>query len=219
MCLVHLLRGVDFHPDNVVAARDQPVIVDCETLLHPDTLLPEHARAEDASIRRSGMLAIIKQIAAGRMAGSEPGERVEHLISGFRTMHDFVGQDPNVRSHLARLVRHLREVPVRNIYRPTVHYQALLEGSLTSSLLASGPERSLFLHTRCCDGITSPQRARAEARALEDGDIPVFRSKPIPIDFDLSGGTLLQSTSMIQTAFTSGVQSLPDDVIAVSTKP
>jgi hypothetical protein len=219
MCLVHLLRGVDFHPENVVAAGDQPVIVDCETLLHPDTFLPEHARAEDASIRRSGMLTIVKQIAGGRMAGSEPGERVEHLTGGFRTMHDFIDQDPDVLSHLVKWARRLREVPARNIYRPTVHYHALLEGSLTPSLLASGGKRSLFLQAHCRDGVTSPQRARAEARVLEDGDIPVFRSKPFPIDFDLSEGTLLQSTSMIQTAFAGGVQPLRDNVIAVSTNP
>jgi lantibiotic modifying enzyme len=219
MYLVHLLRGVDFHPENVVAAGDQPVIVDCETLLHPDTFLPQHVRAEDASIRRSGMLTIVKQLAAGRMAGLEPRERVKHLISGFRTIHGFVrGRDEVVR-HLKKWAQHLSKIPARNIYRPTAYYHALLEGSLTPSLLASGVGRSLFLQEHCEDGVTSPQRARAEARALEDGDIPVFRSKPPPVAFDLSEGTLLQSKSMIQTALAGGVQSLPGYVIAVSANP
>ena len=201
MCLVHLLRGVDFHPENVVRAGDQPVIVDCETLLHPDTFLPEHARAEDASIRRSGMLTIVKQMAPGRMAGLGPDERVKHLMSGFRTMHDFVRGRQEVAPHLKRWAQRLGKVSARNIYRPTAHYHALLEGSLTPSLLASGAERSHFLQTHCRDGVTSPQRARAEARALEDSDIPVFRSKPTPIEFDLSEETLLRSTSMIQDRF------------------
>jgi type 2 lantibiotic biosynthesis protein LanM len=35
MCLAHVLRGVDCHRENMIAARDQPLIVDLEGLCHP----------------------------------------------------------------------------------------------------------------------------------------------------------------------------------------
>ena len=35
MCLVHLLQGSDCHAENLIAAGEDPVLVDCETLLDP----------------------------------------------------------------------------------------------------------------------------------------------------------------------------------------
>ena len=34
-CLVYLLQGSDCHAENLIAAGEHPVLVDCETLLHP----------------------------------------------------------------------------------------------------------------------------------------------------------------------------------------
>jgi hypothetical protein len=36
--LIYRLRGVDFHADNLVAHGSHPVLIDCETLLHPETV-------------------------------------------------------------------------------------------------------------------------------------------------------------------------------------
>ena len=35
LCLVHLLQGSDCHAENLIAAGEDPVLVDCETLLDP----------------------------------------------------------------------------------------------------------------------------------------------------------------------------------------
>lgn len=36
LCLLHVLRTTDAHYENIVAVGDQPVLVDCETILYPD---------------------------------------------------------------------------------------------------------------------------------------------------------------------------------------
>ena len=44
LCLVYLLQGTDCHAANLIAAGEQPVLVDCETLLCPE---PRHVEAGD----------------------------------------------------------------------------------------------------------------------------------------------------------------------------
>jgi type 2 lantibiotic biosynthesis protein LanM len=47
LCLVHALRGTDCHWENVIANGEHPVLVDAETLLHPDA--PPMDAAEEAA--------------------------------------------------------------------------------------------------------------------------------------------------------------------------
>lgn len=208
MCLVHVLRGVDFHPANVIASGDQPIIVDCETLLHPATFLPDYARAEEGSIVRTGMLALLKDIwtmAAKMRPGNE--DPFERLIEGFRAMHDFFRTDRLALSHLEKWRTRLKKVPGRNVYRPTVHYYRMLESSLAPSVLTSGLDRSLYLHASCRAGCNSTWRARAEVQALQNADIPVFLGKRCRTNVDLSEETLEESISMIQATFESVARS------------
>lgn len=208
MCLVHVLRGVDFHPANVITSGDQPIIVDCETLLHPATFLPDDARAEEGSILRTGMLALLKDIwtmAAKMRPGSE--DLFERLIEGFRAMGDFFQTDRLALSHLEKWKTRLKKVPGRNVYRPTVHYYKMFESSLAPLVLTSGLDRSLYLHASCRTGCNSTRRARAEVQALQNADIPVFLGKCCPTNVDLSEETLGESISMIRATFESVARS------------
>jgi type 2 lantibiotic biosynthesis protein LanM len=47
LCLLHFLRGIDFHSENVIASGDTPVPVDLETLVHP--VVPDSWRAVDGN--------------------------------------------------------------------------------------------------------------------------------------------------------------------------
>ena len=50
LALLHMLRGTDFHHENVVSSDGFPVPVDLETLLHPDVMKPASVDpADDAS--------------------------------------------------------------------------------------------------------------------------------------------------------------------------
>src|SRR5436305_753499 len=79
ICLIHSLRGVDFHPANIVDAGDQPIVIDCETLFHPATALPKYAGAEENSLKRTGFLSLVER---ERM-------RLNDVIAGFQAMHRF----------------------------------------------------------------------------------------------------------------------------------
>ena len=54
LCLLYLLGGSDCHHDNVIAAGDDPVVIDLETLLQPDS--PASAHPFHASVMRTGLL-------------------------------------------------------------------------------------------------------------------------------------------------------------------
>jgi len=103
--VIHLLRGVDFHAGNLIAAGPQPVFVDCESLLHPSSFLPSYARGEEGSILRTGLFPLKKDVPSFSAFGSgNPGkhcprlgehlihtsEFVERLVAGFRALHQFV---------------------------------------------------------------------------------------------------------------------------------
>lgn len=199
-CLIHLLRGVDFHPENLIMAGSHPVVVDCETLLHAAIALPEYARAEDDSIRRTGMLILIKQISNGMFGRQRKVDQMlNDLTGGFTALHQFMRR-PSVIRYLRRWVARLRMSPARIVYRPTAHYRGMFSQSLAPSLLANGLERSLYLHASSQDGIIPSRLAVAEVAALQNADIPVFRRKPRRIKLDLSEKTLRQSLIAIRAA-------------------
>ena len=52
-CLVYLLKGSDCHAENLIAAGEDPVLVDCETLLNP---WPRAADREENGDRQRAML-------------------------------------------------------------------------------------------------------------------------------------------------------------------
>ena len=54
LCLLYLLGGSDCHHDNVIAAGDDPVVIDLETLLQPDSAASPHPF--HASVVRTGLL-------------------------------------------------------------------------------------------------------------------------------------------------------------------
>ncbi|BFU45413.1 type 2 lanthipeptide synthetase LanM family protein [Krasilnikovia sp. MM14-A1004] len=62
LALLYALDGTDMHCENVLACGDQPLLVDVETLFHPDLLPPSGAGPDPAahaltrSVRRTGLL-------------------------------------------------------------------------------------------------------------------------------------------------------------------
>ncbi|MCF6476793.1 type 2 lantipeptide synthetase LanM, partial [Nonomuraea sp. MG754425] len=74
LALLHTLDGVDLHYENLVAAGDQPVPVDLETLFHPRLRGPAGDdpadAALDASVARVGLLpAVVPAVVPGERGG------------------------------------------------------------------------------------------------------------------------------------------------------
>lgn len=77
MCLVHLLQGSDCHAENLIAAGEHPVLVDCETLL--DSWPRPADRREDGDRHRVRLNRLIRDsvLATGLLPGlGEEGERL-----------------------------------------------------------------------------------------------------------------------------------------------
>lgn len=193
LCLIHLLGGVDVHAQNLVVNGSQPVIIDTETLFHPDPPRRIAGRQPLRSVLRTGMLPIAANLASGQDSVSALGRRAPGphsvrlrnqivpvaryapaVVEGFRAMQEFLGQ-PSARSRqFNQMVQELRQLRWRRILRPTTHYHSMLGESLSPALLRDGLDRSLYLYAACGPGQRPPGQRRAEAACLEQGDIPRF---------------------------------------------
>lgn len=191
--LIERLRGVDFHAGNLIAAGPHPVIVDCETLLHPPTSLPVGFAEEETPLLRTGMLPIPSRqmndsvSALGRSSAgpyrSQIGGRavevcdfVEEIVTGFSAMHRFLLDSRRRETAFQEHARQLKGCERRIIYRPTLWYTGTLQRSLAARLLRDAAERRSFLCRSCADESLPLALVEAEVRVLEAAEIPAFRA-------------------------------------------
>jgi lantibiotic modifying enzyme len=195
--LAHIFRAVDLHAGNLVARGEHPILVDCETFLHPATPIPALARWSMSSLVRTGLLpAPVKpmdereEITAFGRAEPGPhrqewrgraqfaGQFIEDFLRGFTEMHSIVTKKDLVTKAMKLFPR-----SGRVIYRPTQYYQAVYDNSLAPGTLMNGFDRSMFLHAACRPGPIPQQFLQSEVTALADGDVPLFsgrRTSPRP---------------------------------------
>jgi len=217
--LAHLLRGVDFHAGNVLACGGDPVFVDCETLLHPRTRVPQFVGPQQRGVLRTGLLPVKTDDDPGADNVSGFGRRsagahlvrfhgrpargqdfVEEIVRGFQSMHKFLNRDRH-KSLVALAARHLPKAG-RRIYRPTSYYHSLLTHSLAPRLMISGFDRSLYLHAACRNSMIVPRRhLQREVAALEVVDVPLLTGRIAQVREPLSASAVRQSVRLIRAAF------------------
>lgn len=182
--LAHIFRAVDLHAANFIVHSEHPVLIDCETLFHPDTKLPQEAMADEDSVMRTGMLShfnlkpnrsTIPHIdSLHSVRGRLPtGQVRDKLARGFCAMHRFLvvrGSDADLK----HAIRSMRRVKSRYIYRPTWWYQTLVDESLASNHLCTADGRERFLRSRLDNGLCETAIVESEIRQLLCGDIPIF---------------------------------------------
>jgi lantibiotic modifying enzyme len=185
--LVNLLGGVDFHTGNLICSRDQPVWVDCETLLHPDTPMPEGIAAIETDLFRIGMLPLEGRVGLNvsafgpmtlsRVQKSRRGESqksVFMVVDGFGAMHELLGEKSKRAAMVNNAAAELRAGRCRILYRPTAHYHEILQRSLSPHLLANTVRRQTFLREACDTSFLGKTISLIEAAALKNLDIPLF---------------------------------------------
>jgi len=192
-------RATDVHFQNVRSVRGLPVILDCETLLHPDprdTLLslPIHLASQAAywdSVLRTmflpqWMVDSAKQPVSvggtGRFLefSSDDKASVACYLSGFREAYAHALAKPDA---LPRLPEGLS---LRYILRPTHLYGDLLKHSLSPAFLQNAIDRSLELEVLGRLYMPAEETRRAppltlldtEIKALERLDVPRFVWRP-----------------------------------------
>ncbi|MEU4565090.1 type 2 lanthipeptide synthetase LanM family protein [Micromonospora sp. NPDC023956] len=157
LALLHVVRATDIHCGNVIAWKDQPVVVDAETLFHPT--MPTAPRPPDPAVRMLAdsvaRTALLPLVAPGRADTSALAG------SGCATIHQWesVGTD---RMRLVRRVALPILAPSRphvagRAVEPTIHRDALLHGFGLGYDAVARDREGLTTVVRRCAGI--PVRA------------------------------------------------------------
>jgi hypothetical protein len=204
ICVASLVRAVDCHRDNLIASRDQPVLVDAETLFHPDAkLTPDES---ECPVLRTGLLPAPRYASrsgqsisafggtvGGRHSPRLNGRRLSvacfraDLLHGARDMWNIIGERKTQSGAAFRQwTRRLTRKPWRRIYLPTVSYLDVCERSLRPHILGLGLKRSRAIARDLFRPGVSLEIALREISATACLDVPYFLELP-GFDPDLSG--------------------------------
>lgn len=203
VCVAYLLRAVDLHRANLIASGPHPVLVDAETLWHPeqDILWRDFQPPwQEVPLTRTGLLPSAgidgqSEWCAFECLTEDPADHVAHrprlkgvtlcaarfigeMKDGFsRAAVELLGSHRK-RLALAAQLRAVAARPWRKVLWPTKDYAALCEESLQPCLLESPSQRFAWLIARCAERGVPAEIALQEAEALARLDIPTFTTSP-----------------------------------------
>ena len=217
ICAAYLLRAVDCHRDNLIAAGDQPVLIDMETLLHGTTA--DASREHGGPLTQTSLLPIPSSLSGasdgisafggthGRhtpsLAGSfiAPSNYCADVERGFWEMWKIIGE-PSTKTGAAfrRRVRRLGARPWRRMHRSTRSYYEVRERSLGPEALRSGLARSRRITLDLLRPGVSASVILEEMSAIGRFDIPYFLSVPSSDAPDANYSPLSNLLSTIRSA-------------------
>jgi lantibiotic modifying enzyme len=192
LALLYAVDATDLHHENLVAAGDQPVLVDVETLFHA-TLDPVASTRQDpaalalrSSVTRTALLpAPLDASDPGRPRLGEkdvdPAEYRFALLTGFRAGYDAIVAHRDELAESGGLLRRCGDDEIRLVARPTQAYAALLAESTRPDLLRDDRDRHRFFGRLWTDAAGNPARRRLvrfEVADLVAGEVPVFVGRP-----------------------------------------
>ena len=201
MAATYLMKAVDCHRQNLIAAGEQPVLVDSDALWHVSRLTKMQS-LEDV-LYRTGFLpnskplslqsrsSVLGRAAAGPHLPTIKGKPVfaapytSDIVNGFRKAWSCIVGTKKRRAEFLRHVHKVRAQRRRWIYRATEGYGAILEGSFQPALLRSQAARDQFIADSCLARAPSRAVGRGEIRALRELDLPYFLRRtnhPMPAD-------------------------------------
>src|SRR5437764_4358438 len=186
----YLLKAVDCHRENVIAAGECPVLVDVDALWHVSAVTKTQSPADvlyrtgffPNSNRRSlqSRSSVLGRTTTGnhlaRIAGKplEAARYTKEIIRGFTNAWRCILGTPSQRKALHRRLRRIRSQERRWIYWATARYAAIRQALIQPAALRSAPERELLINRLCSRSIVSPTVVEAEINALQRLDIPYF---------------------------------------------
>jgi len=189
----YLLKAVDCHRENVIAAGEYPVLVDIDALWHVSPLTKTQSLADvlyrtgffpnsrPASLQsRSSVLGKSmtgKHLAriAGKPVSAAP--YTNEIIAGFSRAWNCILGTAGRRAAFFRIVRRVRSQRRRWIYRATESYGAVLHASIQPGPLRSTAARQALISSTCLRSAPTRTIAAAEINALTRLDLPYFVRK------------------------------------------
>jgi lantibiotic modifying enzyme len=202
LALLYAVDATDLHYENLVAAGDQPVLVDVETLFHP-TLGPVETAGPDpatlalrSSVTRTALLPRpFDASGTGRPRLGEqdvdPAEYRFALLTGFRAGYDAIVAHRDELAGPGGLLSRCGDDEIRVLARPTRAYATLLDESTRPDLLRDDLDRDRFFDRLWTDSAGNPalrRLIRSEVADLVAGEVPVFAGRPRSRDAWTSGG-------------------------------
>jgi hypothetical protein len=205
----YLLKAVDCHRDNLIAAGEHPVLVDADALWHVSPLTRVHSLTD--LLDRTGFFpnanprslqsqsSVLGPGRAGkhvpRLHGRplKPGRHKREMARGFARAWKCILGTPSARQGFARRLHRIRLIERRWLYRATETYAAIREASIQPPALRSLQDRELLIRDQCRrNGVASPV-IEGEVRALKQLDIPCFVARTSrlfrPIDLPFPKGS------------------------------
>jgi hypothetical protein len=202
----YLLKAVDCHRDNIIAAGEYPVLIDAETLWHVaretktqsvlDVLygtgfLPSSGRRSSWQYRSSAL---------GRTSPGQHTPRIAstplnastyevEIVNGFHEAWRCLLGTTERRAAFVRRLQRLRRRERRWIYRSTRKYHAIRRASIQPAALRSGIGRDLLIARSCARSGLSQGVVQKEMNALRRLDIPYFARKAAGPSFSEKGTT------------------------------
>ena len=187
LCLAYLLRGADLHGENVIAAGEQPLLVDLEAL--PSPVMPafrvRRGEPDASSVLHTGLLPAVYVggdgrgfVAGGIASTAEPVMR-QAVARGFDRTYRAVQARRAVFLARAGPLAAFRGAPTRLVLRATSTYALLLRRATAARCLRDAESRAAelaVLRRGARGGAGLPEAVvGAERAALERGDVPLFR--------------------------------------------
>jgi len=189
----YLMKAVDCHRENVIAAGEDPVLVDIDAIWHVSSLTKTQSLADvlyrtgffpnsrPASLQsRSSVLGksrIGKHLA--RMAGKPvlATPYTSEIIAGFARAWNCILGTARRRAAFLRILRRVRSQRRRWIYRATEGYGAVLQASVQPGPLRSTAARDALISSTCQSRAPTRAVAATEINALTRLDLPYFVRK------------------------------------------
>jgi len=215
LAALYATHACDMHHQNVIASSASPIVIDVETIFHPDLPMPRTTAPDPAaeflasSVLSTGLLPYVTVDSGGvhdqsgmtggggrnvpRFDGEviEPDGHEAALIEGFRLGYDAIAAEP---AAFALLLSSCGNTEVRAIVRPTSGYAGLMSETTHPDLLRDAADRDQALavlrevsaHHPLWRGL-----ADYEIADLWNGDIPLLTTRPSRTDIWTSGGVRL----------------------------
>jgi lantibiotic modifying enzyme len=220
LAALYATHASDMHSENLIARGAVPVLIDVETLFHPDlpaqlvTAADPAAAALSASVQRTALLPYVtvgengaldqSGLGGGEGEGSaasnrprlggealEPADYEAAVLEGFRLAYDAIAAE---KADFGRLAESFGDIEVRAVARPTSGYARLISESTAPELLRDALDRDQALDVLREASAGQPLWASLvpyELHDLRNGDIPLLTSRPSTPDLWTSGGERL----------------------------
>lgn len=186
----YLLKAVDCHRENVIAAGESPVLVDVDALWHVSRVTKTQSLADvlyrtgffPNSRRRSlqSRSSVLGRSRTGKhlaRLGGRPvvaSDYAEEIVCGFSLGWECLMGTRARRAVLRKRLRHIRAHPRRWIYLATEKYVAIRQASVSPAALQSAAAREALLKRLSARSSVRRVVIQSEIKALRQLDLPYF---------------------------------------------